>query len=332
MKKKYRSLPKLRFERGPEFAAAHLTLGGKLMTGRHLPHRWATKSLLALGIFLSAWMPAHAVVSTVYTCPPGGHSGSHDYIFNGFFVQNLDASNLHTVTIYYTTDVDGTFTLTLTARRGTFGGPQIGQTLTKTISLSSSADTAVTWNFEDTPFSPGSTVNFTHGGNGTGVVRFSTHPQSPCDGDDETVGGGNNGISIAVTITQNIKESACVPDAETLCISDQPGDKRFQIRVSYATSQGGGLSGNGRAVPLSSLGVTQGGLFWFFALNNPELLIKILNACAANGHFWVYFSAGTNVGFHVGVTDIKTGHVLDYTNPDLTAAPPLQDTSTLTCP
>jgi hypothetical protein len=224
--------------------------------------------------------------------------------------------------------------LTLTARRDSYAGPQVGTTLTKSVALSSGTDTAVTWTFADPAIPAGSSLYFNHTESGPGGVQFNLQGNL-CSGDEESVGLGpnTNGFSVAVAITQNVADTvSCVANATTLCIDNQPGDKRFQIRVSYATTEGGGLSGNGQAIPLASLGVTQGGLFWFFGANNPELLIKVLNGCASNNRFWVFFSAGTNVGFHVTVTDTKTGHVLDYVNPDLTPAPPLQDTSTLTCP
>jgi hypothetical protein len=124
----------------------------------------------------------------------------------------------------------------------------------------------------------------------------------------------------------------CTPNATTLCIDQNPGDGRFMIQVSYHTSQSGGLSGSGNAIPLSSLGVTEGGLFWFFGATNPEMLIKIIDGCTLDSHFWVFFAATTNVGFTVTVTDTQTGHQAVYTNADKHAAPPVQDTSALTCP
>jgi len=124
----------------------------------------------------------------------------------------------------------------------------------------------------------------------------------------------------------------CSPNATTLCIDQNSGDGRFKIQVSYHTTQGGGLSGSGDAIPLSSMGVTQGGLFWFFAASNPEMLIKILDGCAITQHFWVFFAATTNVGFTVTVTDTMTGHQAFYDNADLHAALPVQDTMALSCP
>jgi hypothetical protein len=131
---------------------------------------------------------------------------------------------------------------------------------------------------------------------------------------------------------QFAQASGCIANSTTLCIDQNPGDGRFMIQVSYHTSQGGGLSGSGNAIPLSSLGVTEGGLFWFFGASNPEMLIKIIDGCGLNSHFWVFYAATTNVGFTVTVTDSVTGHHAVYSNPDKNAAPPKQDTSALACP
>lgn len=119
----------------------------------------------------------------------------------------------------------------------------------------------------------------------------------------------------------------CTANSTTLCI-----DNRFQIQVSYHTAEGGGRSGSGNAIGLSNEGVTEGGLFWFFSGTNPEMLIKIIDGCSLGGHFWVFYAATTNVGFTVTVTDTSTGHQATYSNPDLTAALPVQDTSALPCP
>jgi hypothetical protein len=62
------------------------------------------------------------------------------------------------------------------------------------------------------------------------------------------------------------------------------------------------------------------------------MLIKVVNACAVNNFYWIFYSAGTNVGFTVTVTDMVGGTKKVYTNPDLTAALPVQDTSAIKCP
>jgi hypothetical protein len=47
--------------------------------------------------------------------------------------------------------------------------------------------------------------------------------------------------------------STCVPDGDTLCIDNTPGDRRFKVEVGFHTVQAGGASGNAHAVPLGGL-------------------------------------------------------------------------------
>lgn len=123
----------------------------------------------------------------------------------------------------------------------------------------------------------------------------------------------------------------CVPSVNTLCLDDVAGDKRFAVKVDYSTTQGGGFVGSGKAVPLNALGVVRGGLFYFFNADNPEILVKIVNGCALNNRFWVYLSAGTNVGFNLTVTDTTYDKSKSYQNPDLLAAQSVNDTASVTC-
>jgi uncharacterized repeat protein (TIGR01451 family) len=140
----------------------------------------------------------------------------------------------------------------------------------------------------------------------------------------------NNSVATSTTINSRFS-GGCVPSATVLCVDDQPGDQRFEITSEFSTVEGGGRSGPARALPLSSLGVTHGGLLWFFSPDNPEMLIKVLNACALDQKFWVFYAAGTNVGFTVTVHDTKTGNKVVYANRDLTVASPMQDTRALPC-
>jgi hypothetical protein len=47
----------------------------------------------------------------------------------------------------------------------------------------------------------------------------------------------------------------------------------------------------------------ESGLLWFFDRENVEVLVKVLNGCAINGHRWVYVSPATDVAFNLRVTD-----------------------------
>lgn len=141
-----------------------------------------------------------------------------------------------------------------------------------------------------------------------------------------------SGFNIDLSGSTGSAASDCAPGPTTLCIDQNAGDRRFMIQTSYHTSEGGGRSGAGTAIALSSLGITDGGLFWFFGATNPEMLIKIIDGCSLTSHFWVFYAATTNVGFTVTVTDTTSGHQAVYENPDQTAAPPVQDSSALSCP
>jgi hypothetical protein len=137
--------------------------------------------------------------------------------------------------------------------------------------------------------------------------------------------------SIAQWLSPASGGGSCVPDAATLCLDDQPGDMRFKVQVPFHTSLAGGLSGSGHPISLAGLGVGHGGLFWFFAADNPELLVKVVNGCTINQKYWLFTSGATNVGLTITVTDTKTGQSWTRTNPDGTAVPTIQDINALPC-
>ncbi len=75
------------------------------------------------------------------------------------------------------------------------------------------------------------------------------------------------------------------------------------------------------------------GAFWFFDPQSIEVVFKILDGCATNGHAWVFAGGLTNVGVTLTVTDTKTGAARIYTNPAGSAFQPIQDTAAFsTCP
>lgn len=94
----------------------------------------------------------------------------------------------------------------------------------------------------------------------------------------------------------------CIPDEITLCIDHQPGDARFKVTMSWQTALNGGQSGDAFATPLAGLGLPAGGLMSFFD-GNPEVLVKVLNGCNSNGHFWVFVSPTTTLGFELTIED-----------------------------
>jgi len=97
----------------------------------------------------------------------------------------------------------------------------------------------------------------------------------------------------------------CVAGSTTLCLSAG----RFEVRVAWSVPSQG-RSGVGTAVPLTG----DTGQFWFFDSANIELVIKVLDARAVNGHFWVFYGALSDVQYAITVTDSVTGAVKNYAN------------------
>jgi hypothetical protein len=87
-----------------------------------------------------------------------------------------------------------------------------------------------------------------------------------------------------------------------------------------------GNTGQGSVVPGAS---DASGLFWFFSPDNWELLVKVLDGCALNGHHWVFSAATTTVEYTLKVTDTRTGEVATWTNPLGRSAPAVTDTKAL---
>lgn len=73
-----------------------------------------------------------------------------------------------------------------------------------------------------------------------------------------------------------------------------------------------------KATPLSLVPITgnDGGcLFWFFSADNPELLVKVLDWRAVNGHWGVSYGSLSDRPFVLAVQDTKTETWKRYTNP-----------------
>jgi hypothetical protein len=153
--------------------------------------------------------------------------------------------------------------------------------------------------------------------------------QSPIDGDGDGLLGCDAG---AYELQPTETDPPCAPSETTLCIDDRPGDRRFEVRLDFRT-QSSPTPRAARTLALSPLGVDRGGLFYFFNPANPELLIKILNACQPQfgNQYWVFFSAGTNVELSMLVRDTFTDELRVYTNPLGNAAQPVQDLAAFPC-
>ena len=74
-------------------------------------------------------------------------------------------------------------------------------------------------------------------------------------------------------------------------------------------------------------------MFYFFNPDNWEMLVKVLDGCAINDHFWVFHAATTNVEYTLTVTDTVVGTTEVYGNGLGTPAPTILVTEAFaTCP
>lgn len=124
-----------------------------------------------------------------------------------------------------------------------------------------------------------------------------------------------------VVDVDNAVATTCPPNV--LCLHDGRFEASVQFRVPDELV-------NRTAVPgdLSR----QSGTFHYFDPTNAEMLVKVLDACSVNAHFWVFLAAATNVEYTLQVTDTESGATRTYSNPQGQAAEAVQDTTAFACP
>ena len=117
----------------------------------------------------------------------------------------------------------------------------------------------------------------------------------------------------------------CTVEDDTLCLRDED---RFRVEIDWQAFDG--RRGRGQLVPSGAS--DRSGLFYFFRRDNWEMLTKVVDGCARNGHFWVFGAGTTNVAHTLRVTDTWAGTTAVYDNPLGSASPAITDTRALaTC-
>jgi len=136
------------------------------------------------------------------------------------------------------------------------------------------------------------------------------------DGGDGGEHGGENGGGEGGEGDGGVEEDVCATDAQMLCLHGG----RYQVGVEWSTDDGASGAGR-RAAPATR----DSGLFWFFAPDNWEMLIKVLDGCRHNGHHWVFAASATNLGLKLTVTDTETGKSKVYRKDPGEPAPAFTD-------
>ncbi len=114
----------------------------------------------------------------------------------------------------------------------------------------------------------------------------------------------------------------CEAGATTLCL----GSGRFAVGIEAST-----LDGERREGLVARAGTDRSGLFHFFDPENWEVLVKVLDGCAINGHHWVFAASATDMGLDLRVEDAVTGAAKRYGTTAGQPAPAIVDTEALAC-
>ncbi|HVS15670.1 MAG TPA: PQQ-dependent sugar dehydrogenase [Thermoanaerobaculia bacterium] len=129
---------------------------------------------------------------------------------------------------------------------------------------------------------------------------------------------------VEVTVLDDERRTAvCAAGAHTLCLNGG----RFRVETTWRDfDDRGGAAG---AVALTD----DSGSFWFFEPDNVEVVIKVLDACAFSGRYWVFATGLTNLQTGIEVVDTAAGELRRYGSELGVAFAPVLDTAAFaTCP
>ncbi len=120
--------------------------------------------------------------------------------------------------------------------------------------------------------------------------------------------GRRNPADFSMPPPQRLKSSAagCSTVGSQLCLNSN----RFLLTLNWR-NYNDGSTGYAQAVSLTP----DTGYFWFTDPNNIELVVKVLDGRALNGHFWIMYGSLTNLEYTITLTDTQTGEIKSYHNP-----------------
>ncbi len=102
-------------------------------------------------------------------------------------------------------------------------------------------------------------------------------------------------------------------------------DGGYKVSMCYKTPEG--VVGQAKSGVWAS---GQSGILWFFDRDNAEVLVKVLDGCAHNGHRWVFVAPVTTVEFNLWVTGPNDDRWTHSNQQNVTAATK-SDTSAFKC-
>ncbi|MCY3928643.1 MAG: hypothetical protein OXG81_10230 [Acidobacteria bacterium] len=122
-------------------------------------------------------------------------------------------------------------------------------------------------------------------------------------------------------------------DADTRsAVSEQASDHsatkmvfhdRFEVEIKIRNRMARALDAD---LPGDSAAV-----FYFYSADNPEMLVKVLDGCENNGHWWVFAASATDQRFDLQVFDTHENHHKVYFHMGGGPARTLTDTAAFGC-
>ena len=126
-----------------------------------------------------------------------------------------------------------------------------------------------------------------------------------------TSDGADHGPSTTRAELPEAAAAGCATAGSVLCLNGS----RFAVTVDWV-NYNDESTGSGTAAALTG----DSGTFSFFSPSNIELVVKVLDGRAVNGHFWIMWGALSDVEYTITLTDTETGAVRAYHNPPHTLA------------
>lgn len=124
-------------------------------------------------------------------------------------------------------------------------------------------------------------------------------------------------VALALIALPAVSRASCTTTQTAHCLQG----KRFRVEVDWS-----GYVGDGGSAQTVTGATADSGLFYFYGPNNWEILVKVLNGCQQNNHYWVFAAAATTLQYTIAVTDTQTGAVRTYSNPLNVSSPAITDT------
>ena len=113
----------------------------------------------------------------------------------------------------------------------------------------------------------------------------------------------------------------CTPAGPVARLSDD-----YYLRMCFETPSGVQMDASNYHLESAA-----SGLAYFFDRDNVEVLVKVLDGCAINGHRWAFVAPVTDLAFNLEIVERSTGRRFTHRNPKSTTAKPRSDTAAFPC-